>query len=176
MWSVWRRLRLASSARRMLRAESLLSLGRSVMAPYSLVARTVFSRRSPPLANQRPRISSVQPRCSVPPYTLAVSKKLIPASWAESMMEWASASWVCGPKFMVPRHRRETDRPERPRWVYFMVWVLFTASVLLVGTVGALLAGRSCRCCVDVRGCRPRTGRRQYACLLYTSPSPRDRT
>src|SRR5450756_1736432 len=109
----------------MFRAESLPSLGRSVMPPYSLVASTVFSRRSPPLANQRPRISSVQPRCSVPPYTLAVSKKLIPASWAKSMMEWAAGSSVCGPKFMVPRHRRETDRPERPRWVYFMGEVLF---------------------------------------------------
>src|ERR1035437_10297504 len=129
MWSVWRRLRLASSARRMLRAESLLSLGRSVMPPNSLVASPVFSRRSPPLANQRPRISSVQPRCSAPPYTLAVSKKLIPASWAESMIKWAAGSSVSGPKFMVPRHRRETDRPERPRWVYCMGEVLFNAGV-----------------------------------------------
>src|SRR6478735_5710393 len=44
----------------------------------------------------------------------------MPAAWAESMMLWASASSVCGPKFMVPRQRRETFRPERPRWVYCM--------------------------------------------------------
>src|SRR5829696_8713005 len=36
------------------------------------------------------------------------------------MMSWASPSSVFQPKFMVPRHRRETDRPLRPRCVYFM--------------------------------------------------------
>src|SRR4051794_19114931 len=36
------------------------------------------------------------------------------------MIAWASASSVFQPKFMVPRQRRETDRPLRPRCVYFM--------------------------------------------------------
>ena len=98
-------------------AESLDSLGRSVMVPNSLVASTVRSRRSPPWANQRPRISSVQPRWLEPPYTLAVSKKLMPAACAVSRMAKACVSSVCGPKFMVPRQRRETVRPERPRCV-----------------------------------------------------------
>src|SRR5450755_1157572 len=34
------------------------------------------------------------------------------------MMACASAGGVSGPKFIVPRHRRLTLRPERPRWVY----------------------------------------------------------
>src|ERR1700755_2071348 len=29
-----------------------------------------------------------------------------------------SPAEVSGPKFMVPRQRRLTDRPERPRWMY----------------------------------------------------------
>src|SRR5438552_17126656 len=29
-----------------------------------------------------------------------------------------SSAGVSGPKFMVPRHRRPTERPERPRWMY----------------------------------------------------------
>src|SRR3954452_21330736 len=32
------------------------------------------------------------------------------------MMAWLSAASVFQPKFMVPRQRRETDRPLRPRW------------------------------------------------------------
>src|ERR1700684_2332031 len=36
------------------------------------------------------------------------------------MMACESAGEVSGPKFMVPRHRRLTLRPERPRWVYSM--------------------------------------------------------
>src|SRR4051794_41895295 len=36
------------------------------------------------------------------------------------MIAWASASSVFQPKFMVPRQRRETDRPLRPGGVYFM--------------------------------------------------------
>src|SRR5437867_1598372 len=31
-----------------------------------------------------------------------------------------SPAEVSGPKFMVPRQRRLTDRPERPRWMYSM--------------------------------------------------------
>src|SRR5687767_12216553 len=75
-------------------------------------------------------ISSVQPRCPAPPYTLAVSKKLMPWSSAESMMPWASDSSACGPKFMVPRQSRETFRPERPKWVY---------------CIGESFRGRACR-------------------------------
>src|SRR5512146_848276 len=32
-----------------------------------------------------------------------------------------SPAEVSGPKFMVPRQRRLTDRPERPRWMYSML-------------------------------------------------------
>src|SRR3954468_10399196 len=42
-------------------------------------------------------------------------------SWrARSMIAWESSSEVFQPKFMVPRQRRETDRPLRPRCVYSM--------------------------------------------------------
>lgn len=71
MWSVCSRLRLASTARRMLSAESLWWLGQAspsaAMFPYTLVASTTLSRRSPPLANQVPRISSVRPLFSPQP-------------------------------------------------------------------------------------------------------------
>jgi hypothetical protein len=43
------------------------------------------------------------------------SKKLMPSSWARSMMACASSSEVLGPKFIVPRQSRETRRPVRPR-------------------------------------------------------------
>src|SRR5919107_581395 len=36
------------------------------------------------------------------------------------MRSWASDSSVFQPKFIVPRQRRETDRPLRPRCVYSM--------------------------------------------------------
>src|ERR687889_2128797 len=44
----------------------------------------------------------------------------MPASCARSMIACASNSSVFQPKFIVPRHRRETVRPLRPRCVYFM--------------------------------------------------------
>jgi gamma-glutamyltranspeptidase/glutathione hydrolase len=49
----------ASAARRMLSADSLSSLGQPepLRLPYTLVAKTVFSRRPPPCANQLPMIS-----------------------------------------------------------------------------------------------------------------------
>ncbi len=50
----------------MLSADSLPSLGHSPIAPYSLVASTVRSRRPPPLSNHSPMISSVQPACDSP--------------------------------------------------------------------------------------------------------------
>src|SRR5712691_12028263 len=37
------------------------------------------------------------------------------------MIAWASVGGVSGPKFMVPRQRRLTLRPERPRWIYSML-------------------------------------------------------
>src|SRR4051812_26275872 len=44
----------------------------------------------------------------------------MPCSRARSMIRCESGSSVCGPKFIVPRTRRDTDRPLRPRWVYSM--------------------------------------------------------
>ena len=40
------------------------------------------------------------------------------------MIAWLSGSSVSGPKFMVPRHSRLTDRPVRPRCVYSMPCIL----------------------------------------------------
>ncbi len=37
------------------------------------------------------------------------------------MIACESGSVVSGPKFMVPRHSRLTDRPVRPRWVKSML-------------------------------------------------------
>src|ERR1700679_2709663 len=45
----------------------------------------------------------------------------MPCSCAASMIACESASLVNGPKFIVPRQRRDTDRPERPRWVNCMI-------------------------------------------------------
>ena len=101
----------------MFSADSLLSLGQSPIDPNSLVARTTLSRRPPPLANQRPTICSVTPSPFFQPYTLAVSKKLMPSSRARSMIVWESSSEVSGPKFIVPRQSRLTSSPVRPRWV-----------------------------------------------------------
>src|SRR5919106_1466057 len=120
MRSVPRRSRLSSQARRTWRAERPRSLGQSPIAPYTLVARTTFSRRPPPCASQRPMIRSVQPSPFFQPYTFAVSKTLIPRSSAASMTAKLSASLVTGPKFIVPRQRRLTTRPVRPRVAYCM--------------------------------------------------------
>ena len=46
------------------------------------------------------------------------------------MISWESASSVFQPKFMVPRQRRETDRPLRPRCVYSMRFHPGTLSVV----------------------------------------------
>ena len=105
----------------MFRADSFPSFGHSPISPYNFVAITVFSLRPPPGANQVPMICSVRPRFSPQPYTLAVSKKFMPCSRAASMMAWESASSVCGPKFIVPRHSRLTFKPVRPRYVYSIV-------------------------------------------------------
>src|SRR5437763_11325199 len=63
-------------------------------------------------------ISSVKPGWMARPYTFAVSKKFRPCSRARSMTAKLSLSLVCGPKFMVPRQRRLTFRPVRPRCAY----------------------------------------------------------
>src|SRR5207302_4188645 len=55
---------------------------------------------------------------SVPPYRLAVSKKLMPTSRARSMMAMLSASVVRGPKFIVPRQSGLTLSPVRSRLRY----------------------------------------------------------
>src|SRR5437870_817545 len=60
-----------------------------------------------------------------PPYTSAVSKKLMPAARASSMILKLVASSVTMPKFIVPRARRLTCRPERPRDVYCILILLF---------------------------------------------------
>src|SRR5271157_5803804 len=52
------------------------------------------------------------------PYTLAVSKKVMPSSSARSMMRRHSASSATPPKCMVPRQMRLTDRLDRPRGWY----------------------------------------------------------
>src|SRR5687768_9346517 len=44
----------------------------------------------------------------------------MPSACARSMIACESASSVFQPKFIVPRQRRETDRPLRPRCVYSM--------------------------------------------------------
>src|ERR1044072_9246453 len=111
----------ASAARRMFSADRNVSLGQSLIEPYSLAASTVRSRRPPPCANQRPRMFSVAPSPCFQPYTLAVSEKLMPCSCALSMIAKLSSSDVSGPKFMVPSTRRDTDRPLRPRCVYSMI-------------------------------------------------------
>src|SRR5438876_8274681 len=48
----------------------------------------------------------------------------MPASRARSMSAKLSPSLVSGPKFMVPRQRRLTRSPLRPRWTYCMAGVL----------------------------------------------------
>jgi hypothetical protein len=42
------------------------------------------------------------------------------------MIACASSGGVSGPKFMVPRQRRLTERPERPRCVYSMTLAFHT--------------------------------------------------
>ena len=75
---------------------------------------------------------------------------------AESMMAWAWASSVCGPKFMVPRHRRETVRPERPRCVYCIAdfLCLGVGCLGVFGYPGIRVSAKS----GSVSRCRYRTG------------------
>src|SRR5689334_3828265 len=59
----------------------------------------------------------------------------MPCSRARSMILKLSASLVSGPKFIVPRHKRLTTSPVRPRWVYFTLSALFL-SILFMPTEG----------------------------------------
>src|SRR6185295_2052123 len=91
------------------------SQGRPLIAPEHLVAITMSWRRG---ASQRPTISSVRPTVSSAPptgYTSAVSKKVMPPAAARSMMAADAGSSHCNPNVMVPRHRRDTGSPVRPR-------------------------------------------------------------
>src|SRR5688500_19362570 len=108
----------------MCRAEFFAVFGHSPISPYTFVAMTVFCRRCSPFANHRPMICSVTPSHLPRPYTSAVSKKLIPISCAWSISACASFSGVNGPKFIVPRHSRDTFKPVRPREVYCMGRIL----------------------------------------------------
>src|SRR5512135_2304835 len=120
MWSVCIRRRDASHSRRIASADSLDWFGQSPIEPHTFVASTTLSRRPPPWASHRPTMRSVTPSPLRQPYTFAVSKKVMPCSSARSMIVKESSSEVSGPKFIVPRHSRETSRPARPRWVYLM--------------------------------------------------------
>ena len=70
-------------------------------------------------------ISSVLPMVSsaigLTGYISAVSTKLIPLARAQSSCACASASEVCVPKVMVPRHNSETMTPVRPIGFIFIV-------------------------------------------------------
>ena len=50
-----------------------------------------------------------------PPYTSAVSKKLMPPSIAASMIAKLVASSVVNPNVIVPKPMRLTIKPDRPR-------------------------------------------------------------
>src|SRR5881396_2737464 len=70
----------------------------------------------------------------------------MPSSSALSMIAKLSASLVCGPKFIVPRHSRLTCKLVRPRCVYSMavllsLWCCRTYAV----TVCYLYAEPQCR-------------------------------
>ena len=102
------------------------------------------------------------------------------------MIVWLSASGVCGPKFIVPRHTRLTTRPRCPTWVYSMRPSLRRARVPFAdgahtggaGTVAGGLprAARSARRGVGVAG-NPRGrahpgGRRSHAVGAARTGSP----
>src|SRR3954452_2850634 len=57
----------------------------------------------------------------------------MPASSARSMMAKLSGSVVCGPKFIVPRHRGLTRKPERPSGRWFISIFLPKPRLLAAG-------------------------------------------
>src|SRR6185436_14543565 len=93
----------------------------------TLVASTIRSRNLLSFRN-RPVILSLSPLV----YTLAVSKKLSPASTAFCMIAQASLSLVDPPKFIVPRHNGETITPERPSLRYSMEHILSVIQMIEV--------------------------------------------
>src|SRR6476661_5319287 len=98
-------------------------LGPCRIAPCTFVAMTVSSRRVKS-ARARPMISSLEPL----EYTLAVSKKLMPAStaWRISGRLWSSGSVQgCGPRpgspyVMHPSATGEMSMPVLPSLMYSM--------------------------------------------------------
>jgi len=81
--------------------------------PATLVASTSFWRAPGFFSNQLPMMVSVAPQVSAragTAYISAVSMKLMPASSERLRMVWASASWTCSPKVMVPRQMGVTCR------------------------------------------------------------------
>ena len=71
------------------------------------------------------------------------------------MMAWLSFSVVCGPKFIVPRHRRLTLRPVRPSDVYSMVFLLGSYRVRACTHRGSHVPRLARRAVID-DGCSPR--------------------
>ena len=94
-------------------------LGRSGCCPWILLGGEhdlVADVR--PAGEPDPMISSERPNPAVPPYTLAVSMKLIPSSKARSRIACEVASSAFGPKCIVPRHTLLTIRLDRPSRLY----------------------------------------------------------
>jgi hypothetical protein len=71
-------------------------------------------------SNQLPMISSERPRAVSPPYTFAVSMKVMPMESALSKIACDSSSVALGPKCIVPRQILLTFMPERPSSPYFI--------------------------------------------------------
>ena len=130
MWSVLSLRRLASHARRMWYADNPRPFGPGPIGWYTFVANTISSRR-PLRCSHRPTTSSAMPYPWVmsgvcgPPYTSAVSKKLMPASLPASMIAKLVASSVVNPNVMVPSPIRLTMRPDRPRCPYVLASFTF---------------------------------------------------
>src|SRR5919199_4778367 len=97
----------------------------SAILPCTLVATTI-RWRLPLRFSAAPVTSSLRPRL----YTLAVSRKLMPASIARSMIANESCSPVLPPNIMQPRQRLLTLTPVRPSGRYSMV----CRSCMLEGT------------------------------------------
>src|ERR1035437_9221457 len=85
----------------------------SSIVPWTFVARTIRWRR-PLRFRASPVISSLTPRA----YTLAVSRKLIPASIAASMISTDSSRPARRPNIMHPRQSGLTFTPVRPKERY----------------------------------------------------------
>src|SRR5437588_1044448 len=126
MWSVWSRRRLFSTSRSIHRREFPRSLRPFPISPWTLVARTTWSRLP---FSAFPTVSSERPR----EYTSAVSMKLIPPSMAASTMRMHSASSVFpqSPNIMAPKQNALTWTPVRPNVRYCMRLAPFRQCVQL---------------------------------------------